>query len=302
MIKTVLGNISDKEVLCALSHEHICCYSEYLDMMSAEKYLDKKELVKVAIAKLKELRQNYGLNLFLDCTTVNIGRDVGMMRKISKKSGVHIVCSTGFYYSEEPVLNNTPAPVLAEHYVNDAKKINAGMIKAAVESTEISPFLKKLLVASAIAQKELMIPIVLHTNANNKNGLKALEILFENGVEPHCITVGHLSDTDDIDYILEIAKLGCFVGLDRLHLRDNVSEEYNERKASHIRKLCETGFGDKILLSHDSTCFAGFSSEPKIVANERFDCLFKYILPILDKKTADDLMRKNPVKMLNCEK
>ncbi len=302
MIRTVLGNIADNEIDCALSHEHICCYSEYLNMMSGEMYLDKKELVKVASAKLKELRENYGLNLFLDCTTVNIGRDMAMLREISEKSGVHIVCSTGFYYSEEPVINNTPVEVLAEHYINDAININAGMIKAAVERTEISPFLEKLLVASAIAQKKLNIPIVLHTNANNKNGLKALEILFENGVEPHCVTVGHLSDTDEIDYILEIAKLGCYVGLDRLHLQNQISDEYNDKKAGHIKRLSEEGFGDRILLSHDSTCFAGFSSEPKIVANERFDCLFKYILPRLDKETADRLIRKNPVKMLNCEK
>jgi phosphotriesterase-related protein len=137
--------------------------------------------------------------------------------------------------------------LIAEYIIKDAEKVNAGIIKCAVENEILSEFNKKLLIASAIAQKELGLPIVLHTNANNKNGLKALEILLSEGVKPQAITVGHLSDTEDLEYIKQIAETGCFIGFDRLY--DNSSEEYISKKTEAIAELCNAGYEDKILLS-----------------------------------------------------
>lgn len=298
MINTVLGKINECDVKSALSHEHICCYCEFLNQMSGDKYIDKAEVEKVAVSHLKYLKEKYGLNLFLDCTPVNIGRDVELLKRVSERSGVHIVCTTGLYYTYNPIISALKAEVIAEHYVRDAKNINAGIIKAAVEAEEISDFNEKLLIASAIAQKELGLPIILHTNANNKNGLKALKILLNNGVEPNRVTVGHLSDTEDVEYVLKIASFGCYVALDRLH--NNESEDYISKKVKMVESLCNAGYGDKILLSHDSMFFTGFSDEHKVQPIPQFEYVYKNILPRLDQKTADAIMCKNPVAMLTC--
>ena len=298
MINTVLGKINECDVKSALTHEHICCYCEFLYQMSLDKYIDKTELEKAAVNHLKYLKEKYGLNLFLDCTPANIGRDVELLKRVSEKSGVHIVCSTGLYYTYNPIISSMNAETIAEHYVNDAKNINAGIIKAAVEEENISDFNKKLLISSALAQSELGLPIVLHTNANNKNGLKALEILFNNGANPKKTTVGHLSDTDDIEYILEILSCGCYVALDRLN--NNTSVDYISKKIKIIQSLCDTGYGDKILLSHDDMFFTGFRAEHKVQPIPRFEYVYKNILPRLDEITADAIMRKNPVAMLSC--
>lgn len=298
MINTVLGKINGCDVKSTLSHEHICCYCEFLYQMSLDKYIDKTEVEKAAVNHLKYLKEKYGLNLFLDCTPANIGRDVELLKRVSEKSGVHIVCSTGLYYTYNPIISSMTAETIAEHYVNDAKNINAGIIKAAVEEEEISDFNKKLLISSALAQSELGLPVVLHTNANNKNGLKALKILFNNGVKPKKVTVGHLSDTDDIEYILEILSFGCYVALDRLH--NNTSVGYISKKIKIIESLCDAGYGDKILLSHDDMFFTGFSAEHKVQSIPRFEYVYENIIPRLDEKTADAIMCKNPVAMLNC--
>jgi phosphotriesterase-related protein len=152
--------------------------------MAGKGYLDKEQLINVSIHYLKELKEKYSLNTFIDCTPVNIGRDIALLKEVSQKSGVNIICSTGFYYTEEPVLYNSSAELIAEYIIKDAKKVNAGIIKCAVENETISEFNKKLLIASAIAQKILRLPMVLHANANNKNGLKALKNIAEdvNGI------------------------------------------------------------------------------------------------------------------------
>ena len=138
--KTVLGDISESDLGAMLVHEHICCYSEYLFQMAGDKYLDKKQLSKIAVDYLKFLKENYGLNTFVDCTPVNIGRDVELLKEVSKKSDVNIICSTGFYYTEETVLYAASSELLAEYMIADAKKVNAGIIKCAVEDNVLSDF------------------------------------------------------------------------------------------------------------------------------------------------------------------
>lgn len=297
-INSVLGQIGINSIGAVLCHEHICCFSEYLFKMAGKEYLDKEKLVSKSIAELSRLKSIYGMNLFIDCTPVNIGRDIELLKKVSEESGVHIVCSTGFYYTDEPVLYNMSEETLAEYIVADAKETNAGIIKAAVENEKISAFNVKLLKATALAHQKLGLPIVLHTNAHNKNGLYALEILLQNGVSPECITVGHLSDTEDNDYITEFAKHGCYIGLDRLY--NNTSDDYINKKLEIISKLCELGYADKIILSHDELFFNGFDAEPQFKEITRFDYVFKHILPRFDAYVSDTIIRKNPIRMLKC--
>lgn len=296
--KTVSGDITESDLGITLSHEHICCYSEYLYQMAGKSYLDKEQLITISSHYLKELKEKYGLNTFVDCTPVNIGRDIELLKEVSQKSEVNIVCSTGFYYTEEPVLYNASAQLIAEYIVKDAENINAGIIKCAVENETISDFNKKLLIASAIAQKTLGLPIILHSNANNENGIKALEILLTEDVNPQAITVSHLSDTEDLEYIKQIAEIGCFIGLDRLY--DNCSEKYISKKIETVAELCDAGYEDKILLSHDALFFNGFEEKPTINKCPRFSYCFDNILPKLSNQLAQKIMIENPIKMLKC--
>ena len=299
LFKTVLGDISESDLGVTLAHEHICCFSEYAYQMVGKDYLDKNALANTGTVYLKELKKKYGLATFVDCTPINIGRDVELLKRISEQSEINIICSTGFYYTDEPVLYNTSAEQLCKYMVADAYAVNAGIIKCAVENEAITRFGEKLLRACAKAHLCLGLPIVLHSNANNRNALKALEILFSEGVNPNAVTVGHLSDTDDLEYVKSIASYGCFIGLDRLY--KNTSEEYVSKKTQSILELCKAGYEDQILLSHDAQFFNGFEAEPKIYEQPRFSYCFDYILPQLPKSLSDKLMVQNPMRMLSCK-
>ena len=299
MIKTVLGDIKEDALGITLPHEHICCYSEYLNQMGKSKYLDKEQLLNIASDYLKELKVKYALNTFIDCTPVNIGRDIELLKGVSEQSSVNIICSTGFYYTDEPVLYSTSAEQLCEYMVADARNVNAGIIKCAVENEAISVFQEKLLRASAKAHLHTGLPIVIHTNAKNKNGLKALEILLSENVNPNALTVGHLSDTDDLKYVKSIASYGCYIGLDRMY--GNVSEAYVSKKVQSVLELCNAGYEDRILLSHDALFFNGFVAEPKIISQPRFSYCFDYVLPQLPKSLSDKLTVQNSMRMLTCK-
>ena len=298
-MKTVLGDIKEDTLGVTLPHEHICCCSEYAYQMAKNDYLDKERLSDVAVRYLKELKETYGLNTFVDCTPINIGRDIELLKRVSEQSEVNIICSTGFYYTHELVLHNASAEQLCKYIVTDARAVNAGIIKCAVDSETIISFHEKLLRACAKAHLHTELPIVMHTNAKNQNALKGLEILFSEGVKPNAVTVGHLSDTDDPEYVKSIASLGCYIGLDRLY--ENTSEKYVSKKVQSVLELCKAGYEDQILLSHDAQFFNGFEAEPKIYERPRFSYCFDYVLPNLPKSLSDKLMCQNPVQMLTCK-
>lgn len=295
-VKTVLGEKKISRSAKVLSHEHICCYSEYLSTMSMT-YLDKNALIKKSAGILKNMKEKYAVGLFVDCTPLNIGRDIEVLKNVSELSGVDIVCSTGFYYNDEPILNCMSAEALADFMVEDANNVCAGIIKAAVEYEAVSDFNIKLLRASAIAQKKTGLPVVLHTNAANRNGMRAVEILLAENVMPQKIVVGHLSDTDDIEYIKGFAKRGCYVALDRMY--DNKTEEYIKSKINQITALCDAGYADRMLLSHDDSVFQGFCAEPQIRV-PRWSYMFEYILPRIEKGISNKILTENPLAML-CE-
>ena len=296
MIKTVSGDISENRIGITLPHEHICCFSQYLYDMAGGKYLDKEELIKVSVDVLKNLKEKHNLSTFIDCTPVNIGRDVELLKVISEESGVNIICSTGFYHTREPLFMSVSADEMSEYIISDAKNVNAGIIKCAVQEAEVSEYDEMILRASAKAQKKLDLPMVIHTNAKNKNGIRALEVVMAEGVKPEAVTIAHLSDTDDFEYISKIAGYGCYLGLDRLY--ENCSDEYVKEKTDVILKLWEQGYGNKILLSHDDLIFNGFDKNPHIKNNPRFDYCFGHILPNLPMEIVIKITEENPLNML----
>lgn len=298
-MKTVLGEIRADALGVTLPHEHICCYNEYALKMMGERYLDKDALRAASVAYLKEMKKKYSLSTVFDCTPVNIGRDIDLLRRVSEESEVNIVTSTGFYYTDEPTLYSATAEMIAEYILTDAKATNAGIIKCAVEREEITPFLEKVLRACAMAHRECGLPIVMHSNARNKNARAALEILFSEEVKPSAVTVGHLSDTEEVDYIKEIAAHGCFIGLDRL--RADTSEEYISKKLFTINELIRSGYGEKILLSHDSLFFSGFDKQPKINEKPRLAYLFEEILPRLPEDIGRLLTVDNPARAIQAK-
>ncbi len=294
--RTVLGDITEQEIGITLSHEHICCYSEYAYMMAGTAYLDTEKLINTAGEYLRHLGKIYGLNTFIDCTPVNIGRNTKLLKQVSERSGINIICSTGFYYTDEPVLYNASLKELCNFIISDATNVNAGIIKCAVEDSEIGEFQKKLLRSCAKAHLHTGIPIVMHTNANNKNAKEALEILLSEDVRAEAVTVGHLSDTDDIEFVKTIASYGCFIGLDRLY--EDTTEKYISEKLRTILELCRIGYEDQIILSHDALFFNGFEASPKICEHPRFAYCFEHILPRLSKELQIKLTIQNPTRML----
>ena len=96
MVQTVTGPIPVERLGRTLMHEHL-----FIAFAGAEfdptAVFDRAAFIAEAVRRLVQLRTEHGVRSFVDPCPIELGRDVTVMKEISEKSGMHIICTTGFY-------------------------------------------------------------------------------------------------------------------------------------------------------------------------------------------------------------
>lgn len=254
-VETVLGPVVAVDLGPTLIHEHILCSSLSLYHYLGERWLRKEDVIATAAAKLRHLRERHGVMTVVDGTPLNLTRDMRLLAEVSRRSGVHIVASTGFYHYDDFSYGRIPAEDLAEYLLDECEHgaegttIRPGILKCAVE--ELTPAVKFLLEAVGRVQVATSLPVFVHTAPKRKNTLEALGLLLDAGATPEKIIIGHCGDSDDPDYAREILRCGCWVEIDRL--RRNQPEVF-ARKTAMVTNLAKDWL-HRLLISHDYICY-----------------------------------------------
>ena len=95
-INTVLGQITPYEMGKTLMHEHVVFgYGGWYANNTITPF-NRDKCIKIALNYMKELK-TYGIDTIVDATPNDCGRDVELLREVSEKSGINIICSTGLY-------------------------------------------------------------------------------------------------------------------------------------------------------------------------------------------------------------
>ena len=92
-IETVLGPVDADKLGFTLPHEHVMETSGGIPHTYPD-LVDTEEVAGRAVAALKRVR-GQGVVTIVDLTTFDIGRDVKLLQRVSRESGVNIACSTG---------------------------------------------------------------------------------------------------------------------------------------------------------------------------------------------------------------
>ena len=171
MVKTVTGPIPVEQLGRTLMHEHL-----FIAFPGAEfdplAVFDRAAFIEEAVKRLVQLRTEHGVRSFVDPCPIELGRDVTMMKEIAEKSGMNIVCTTGFYFEEMglPVYwRSRTVDEIAELYIREITHgigdtgVKAGAIKVATGAPVVTEFEKKFLAAACIAQTATGVPIITHT-------------------------------------------------------------------------------------------------------------------------------------------
>jgi phosphotriesterase-related protein len=134
-----------------------------------------------------------------------------------------------------------------------------------------------------------------HTSSPTQAGRLALQVFRKEGVDLTKVVIGHAGDSNDLDYLKELADAGCLLGMDRFGL-----DIYNpgEDRVATIVALAEQGYADRMVLSHDASCYIDYfpgeaqAYVPQIAPNWHFKHISEDVLPALrERGVSEDQIR-----------
>jgi phosphotriesterase-related protein len=184
--------------------------------------------------------------------------DVRFGLEVARKSGMHLVVSTGQHFFAPEELGARSVEEITDVFIREINKgiddtdIKAGAIKVAARSEAMTPAEIIVFRAAARAHKATGVPIQTHTNARRRAGERQVEIFEAEGVSPDRVSLGHSDDTEDLDYLLGLARRGYTLGMDHAFygMVPNAAVSF-QRRVEYIKKLVDEGFINRILLSTD---------------------------------------------------
>ncbi len=308
-VATVRGPVDLAELGPTLMHEHVFVLDpealENYGRVWGSSYWDEEVRVADAIAKLRRLRDG-GIHTIVDPTAIGLGRSIPRIQRINAEVDLNIVVCTGVYAFLElrGFLGYRTDDQLVELFVREIRDgiddtgVKAAFLKCAVEEHGLVGDIPRILRLIAATAVETGVPVMVHTNAAFRTGLLALDSLTKAGVDPKRIVIAHAGDSNDLDYLRELAASGASLGCDRFNI-----EHFNpdERRIETLTALVAEGYTDRIHLGHDAACFYDFMVENPPFAHERPDYLHisNTIIPALlengvTQEQIDTMLVANP--------
>ncbi len=304
-VETVRGPVDVADLGSTLMHEHIFIVSpEYLHNYG-DTWWDEEARVADAVAKLGSLHAK-GVRTIVDPTVMGLGRYIPRIQRIAAQVEINIVVATGLYtfddvphqyaYRGPGLLVDGPDPLVAE-FVRDLTEgiagtgVKAAFLKCAVDWKGLTPGVERVLRAVARAHRETGAPITVHTASATQAGRPALKLLAAEGVDLTKVVVGHAGDSNDLDYLMELADTGAILGMDRFGL-----DVYNPtpERVRTIAALAERGYADRMVLSHDASCFMDYFGgdfdrlRPVLAPNWHYEHIHDDVLPALRAAGVSD--------------
>ncbi len=293
-----------KEVLSTddiwLSHEHVLVDFIGADYIQPDTW-NQDVILKEMIPYFKGL-QTHKVAYYVDATPNYIGRNVLLLDKIAKQTGIKIITNTGFYGARNDKFIpkfafNMTVEELSGIWINEFEKgidgtaIKPGFIKIGVDNnSQLDSIDIKLVKAAARTHLKTGLTIASHTG-QAKGFWPQLEIIKQLGVSPSSFIWVHAQQEEDLSNYVKAAKAGCWISLDG----------FGWEIDGHIERLL---FAKKkrilgnILISHDA---GWYDPQKKTQDIKPYINIFEVAIPKLKERgfTEDEidlLLKINPVK------
>jgi len=298
-VLSVLGPIDPDSLGIVLAHEHILAdmtayfvepqaatdkhiahepvSSEILYWVHTHLMGNRDDLVmndeELAIKELLRFKMAGG-GTVVEMSCIGLGRDPLGLQRIARATGLHIIMGAGYYVScsHPDYLKKKNEHEVAEEIVKDITGgvgntgVRAGIIGEVGCSIPLDDSERKVLRASAIAQRMTGAAINIHPSRTDELLLESIEILEKSGADLSRVVISHAGHFPfSRETIKGLAKTGCYIEFDTFghpalpiecftqetRLLEMPSEV---QRIYHIRELISEGFLNRILISQDC-CF-----------------------------------------------
>lgn len=314
IVRTVLGDISPDELGVVLPHEHAFFYWLGAEVDPLSSY-DKDELLTKVVNELVAAKDAHGLTCFVDVTTPDSGRNMELLAEASRRSGVHIVSSTGLYTESMGIpfyWHSRPLDAIEDFFTREITEgvldtdFKCGIIKLATGpelgtpppqwGDDLVPYAlgptkveEKGFRAAARVQKKLGVAITTHTDAYDWSicniGIRQLDVLLDEGADPSRCIIGHADGTSNIRYLAEIMERGANVGLDMFAY--SFGRTGDAARLGMVTALVSMGYASQVVLSHDMVLHEmrrpGTEDDPSRYEGQNLCKLFEEVVPALLK-------------------
>ena len=302
-VETAQGAVATAELGPTLMHEHIVTRSPGVHENWPHLF-DRNAILALAEKKMADLYSR-GIRSIVDLTTVDLGRDIELIRDVARRSRVHMIVATGVWWMPQRYFSSHSIDETAGLFIRDITQgigtsgVKAAIIKCATDTAGVTQVIENILRASARAQKATGVPISTHTWAAGRSGEAQQAIFAQEGVDLRRVIIGHSGDSEDLGYLRGLMERGSTIGMDRFGL-DNYLP--TAKRVEVLARLCAEGYAGKMVLSHDANCWTDMLSEE---AKRRVRPLWHYnhisddILPALRKAGVtedqiEQMLLRNP--------
>jgi phosphotriesterase-related protein len=287
-VMSVTGEISAKDIGTTSIHEHILCNFiknheplpgregkaltgqqvsvENLGVITQNPLAIKDNLVlsdeNAAKSELAFFKKAGGRTI-VDLTTVELGRDPVALKNIARSLDINIVTCTGHYIHsfKDSRVRHLSIEEIVDHMMKeitsgiDNTGIRAGIMGELGTSEKIYPDEEKVLLAAANVNRTTGVPIMVHTDPQNRIATEAVRILLNKEVNPQKISICHMdSNFFEETYYREVLSKGVYIEFDTFGEHFCLHPNYGPSDLDRIktlRKLINEGFVDHIMLGND---------------------------------------------------
>jgi phosphotriesterase-related protein len=301
-VNTAAGSIGATELGVTLMHEHVFIMTTEIMENYPEGWGDGAKREADAIVRLNELKAR-GVDTIVDLTVIGLGRYIPRIARIAAATELNIVVATGLYtYNDIPMYFHYLGPggalggpeIMTDMFVRDIEQgiadtgVKAAILKCATDEPGVTPGVERVLRAVAQAHRQTGVPISTHTHAATRRGLEQQRIFAEEGVDLSRVVIGHSGDTTDIAYLEELIAEGSYLGMDRFGVDAFLG--FEDRVAT-VATMCERGHADRMVLSHDASCYFDALPEatlPVALPNWHYLHIHDDVLPALRRRGVTD--------------
>lgn len=247
-VQTVLGVIEADALGITLPHEHLLIDSSFKFSEPVETAQKQMAYAAITLENLSWVKTHLTNNLenlrltdeelaireslkfkmeggktIVELTNIGICRNPSGLARISRATGLNIVMGSSHYIgaSHPPELASRSVEDIAEDIVNDVvngvgqKGIRAGIIGEIGCSTPLKETEKKVLAASAVAQKHTGVAISIHPGSDDREILDVIEILSKAGADLRHTIISHVVKRGfSLETLKRLADAGCFLEID----------------------------------------------------------------------------------------
>jgi predicted metal-dependent phosphotriesterase family hydrolase len=249
-VQTVTGPVPPAQLGFTLPAEHL-----YITHTGPDGWqLNDEEVMASELGAFTDL----GGSCVADLTPPCMGRDPVALAALSRRCGVAIVMSTGWYTDadlppedrlDRRATDDIAAQLIAEITEGVAGTgIRPGIIgEFGPVGRWLSPMDERLHRAYARAQRATGVPLSTHA-WRCEVGLVQLDLLESEGVDPHRVAIGHCDSWPVLSYWRRLAERGAYVQLDNLSLQPPAVEAL---LVQLVREMIDLGYAGQLLFSHD---------------------------------------------------